>query len=90
MNELLEDFAPFDFDCDPEMPMSSPLEEREMLRQQQNIEDAAMAEEMEDLAWAGLEDHIEPSDLPGCEMSFEDADTFGEIEAAYFDSIMEI
>ena len=28
--------------------MINPLEEREMLRQQQNIEDAAMAEEMED------------------------------------------
>ena len=67
-----------------------PLAEREMLRQQQNIEDAAMAEEMEDLAWAGLEDHIEPGDLPGCGMSYEDADTFGEIEAAYFNSIEEI
>ena len=41
----------------------SPLEEREMLRQQQNIEDAAMEEEMADLSWAGLEDHIEPDDL---------------------------
>jgi len=43
--------------------MINPLEEREMLRQQQNIEDAAMAEEMEDLAWAGLENYAEPGDL---------------------------
>jgi len=43
--------------------MVSPLEKREMMRQQENIEAAAMAEEMADLSWAGLEDHIEPDDL---------------------------